>query len=173
VRPVALKPLRRTALLVDPPPGADVSAWPAVIDADEAFYFKPEAGKLLLSPGDETPDRPGDAYPQALDIAVGVERVEAALAIEVRRVAHSWAGLRTFSADRAPVLGFDPEVPGFFWCAGQGGYGIQTSPAMARAAAALVRNEPLPLDIADEGLTVGDLSPARFAPARVKKSGNG
>jgi len=172
-RPVGLTPLRRTALVVDPPPGVDVSPWPAVIDADEEFYFKPEAGKLLISPADETPDRPGDAQPQDLDVAVGVDRVEAALAIEVRRVAHSWAGLRTFSADRVPVLGFDPEVPGFFWCAGQGGYGIQTSPAMARAAAALVRNESLPPDVAAEGLTAGDLSPARFAAGVVKKSGNG
>jgi D-arginine dehydrogenase len=172
-RPVGLKPLRRTALVVDPPSDVDVSGWPAVIDADEQFYFKPEAGKLLLSPADETPDRPGDAHPQDLDVAVGVDRVEAALAIEVRRVAHSWAGLRTFSADRVPVLGFDPEVPGFFWCAGQGGYGIQSSPAMARAAAALVRNEPLPPDVAAEGLAAADLSPARFAAGMVKKSGNG
>jgi D-arginine dehydrogenase len=172
-RPVGLTPLRRTALLVDPPAGVSIGDWPAVIDADEQFYFKPDAGKLLLSPADETPDRPGDAHAQDLDIAVAVDRVEAALAIEVRRVTHSWAGLRTFSADRAPVLGFDPQVPGLFWCAGQGGYGIQTSPAMARAAAALARNEPLPSDIIGEGLTAGDLSPARFARDVVKLSGNG
>jgi D-arginine dehydrogenase len=165
-------PLRRTALLVDPPAGVDIGGWPAVIDADEQFYFKPDAGKLLLSPADETPDRPGDAHAQDLDIAIGVDRVEAALAIEIRRVTHSWAGLRTFSVDRAPVLGFDPQVPGFFWCAGQGGYGIQTSPAMARAAAALACNEPLPPDITAEGLTAGDLDPARFA-RDVKLSGNG
>ena len=170
-RPVGLQPLRRTALLVEPPAGVDISAWPAVIDADEEFYFKPDAGKLLLSPADETPDRPGDAHPQDLDVAVAVDRVEAALDIEVRRVAHSWAGLRTFSADRAPVLGFDPEVSGFFWCAGQGGYGIQTAPAMARAAAALAKNEPLPPDIAAEGLAARDLSPARFARAIAKISG--
>jgi D-arginine dehydrogenase len=160
-------------LLVDPPQGVDISKWPAVIDADEQFYFKPDAGKLLLSPADETPDRPGDAQAQDLDVAVGVDRVEAALDIEIRRVTHSWAGLRTFSADRAPVLGFDPQVPGFFWCAGQGGYGIQTSPAMARAAAALVRNEPLPPAIVAEGLTATDLSPARFARDVVTLSGNG
>jgi len=172
-RAVGLMPLRRTALLVDPPQGVDISGWPAVIDADEQFYFKPDAGKLLLSPADETPDQPGDAHAEDLDVAVGVDRVEAALTMEIRRVTHSWAGLRTFSADRAPVLGFDPQVPGFFWCAGQGGYGIQTSPAMARAAAALARNEPLPPDILAEGLTATDLSPARFARDVVKLSGNG
>lgn len=172
-RPVGLRALRRTALLVEPPAGVDISAWPAVIDADEEFYFKPDAGKLLLSPADETPDLPGDAHPRDLDMAVAVDRVEAALDIEVRRVTHSWAGLRTFSADRAPVLGFDPEVSGFFWCAGQGGYGIQTAPAMARAAAALAQNEPLPRDIAAEGLAARDLSPARFARAIATISGEG
>lgn len=162
-RPLGLKPLRRTALLVDPPAGTDISTWPAVIDADEEFYFKPDAGKLLLSPADETADLPGDAHPDELDIAIGVDRVQAALDLPVRRVTHSWAGLRTFSPDRTPVLGFDPEVSGFFWCAGQGGYGIQTSPAMARAAAALARKERLPLDVAAEGLADSDLSPGRFA----------
>ena len=170
-RPVGLQPLRRTALLVDPPPGVDISAWPAVIDADEEFYFKPDAGKLLLSPADETPDQPGDAHARELDVAIAVERVESALDIEVRRVTHSWAGLRTFSTDRAPVLGFDPEVSGFFWCAGQGGYGIQTAPAMARAAAALAKNESLPPEVAAEGLTARDLSPARFARDVAKISG--
>lgn len=162
-RPLGLQPLRRTALLVDPPAGTDIRTWPAVIDADEEFYFKPDAGKLLLSPADETPDLPGDAHPDELDIAIGVDRVQAALDLQVRRVTHSWAGLRTFSPDRAPVLGFDPDVSGFFWCAGQGGYGIQTSPAMARAAAALARQEPLPADVSAEGLADSDLSPGRFA----------
>jgi D-arginine dehydrogenase len=161
-QPIGLQPLRRTALLVDAPVGLDIRSWPAVIDVDEMFYFKPDANRLLVSPADETPQSPGDAQPEEMDIAVGVDRVQAALDIEVRRVSHSWAGLRTFSPDRVPVLGFDPQVAGLFWCAGQGGYGIQTAPAMARMAAALLKHESLPADIAAEGLRAADLSPLRF-----------
>jgi D-arginine dehydrogenase len=149
-------------LLVDVPAGVDITDWPAVIDADEMFYFKPEAGKLLLSPADETPDVPRDAYPDDLDVAIAVDRVQGALDLEVNRVSHSWAGLRTFSPDRAPVVGFDARVEGFFWCAGQGGYGIQTAPAMSRTAAALARRENMPADVVEEGLTAAGLSPLRF-----------
>jgi D-arginine dehydrogenase len=159
---MGLQPLRRTAMLVDPPEGLDIRQWPAVIDADEQFYFKPDAGKLLLSPADENLTLPCDAQPEELDIALGVDRVQAALNLEVRRIGHRWAGLRTFSPDRAPVVGFDPLRAGFFWCAGQGGYGIQTAPAMARIAAALAKHESLPADIAAQGLTAQDLSPSRF-----------
>jgi D-arginine dehydrogenase len=159
---LGLQPLRRTALLVDPPGGIDIRRWPAVIDVDETFYFKPDATRLLLSPADETPQGPGDAQPEELDVAVAVDRLQTAVDIEVRRVSHSWAGLRTFAPDRVPVLGFDPHVAGFFWCAGQGGYGIQTAPAMARMAAALVKHESLPSDLAAEGLQAADLSPQRF-----------
>jgi D-arginine dehydrogenase len=127
------------------------------------FYFKPDGGKLLLSPADETPTSAGDAQPDDLDVAIAVDRVEKALDIEIRRVTHSWAGLRTFSLDRAPVCGYDPQTTGFFWCAGQGGYGIQSAPAMARVAASLARGERLPSDIAAEGLRGEDLSPARFS----------
>jgi D-arginine dehydrogenase len=161
-RPVGLQALRRTALLVDGPAGVDIRGWPAVIDVDEQFYFKPDAGRLLLSPADETPTAAGDAQPDELDIATAVDRVQAALDIDVRRISHSWAGLRTFAPDRAPVVGFDPRVDGFFWCAGQGGYGIQTAPAMGRTAAALVRRERLPADVAAEGLVAEDLSPHRL-----------
>jgi D-arginine dehydrogenase len=162
-KPLGMRPLRRTALLVDPPADIDIRSWPAVIDVEEQFYFKPDAGKLLLSPADETPDEPGDAQPDELDIAVGVDRVQRALDIEVRRVTHSWAGLRTFTPDRVPAVGYDPVTPGFFWCAGQGGYGIQTAPAMARVAAALLRDVPLPDDVSQEGLRVEEMTPGRFA----------
>jgi D-arginine dehydrogenase len=162
-RCLGLKALRRTALLVDGPPGVDIGRWPAVIDTDEKFYFKPDAARLLLSPADEIPQAPGDAQPDELDVATAVDRVEAALEIDVRRVTHSWAGLRTFAPDRAPVVGFDPEVEDFFWCAGQGGYGIQTAPAMARTAGALARRENIPADVAGEGLAQADLAPHRFA----------
>lgn len=161
-RGIGLQPYRRTALLVDAPVAADITGWPAVIDAEEQFYFKPDAGKLLLSPADETPDVAGDVQPDELDVAICIDRVEAALDIEVRRVSHRWAGLRTFSPDRTPVVGFDREVPGLFWCAGQGGYGIQTAPALARCAAALAQCEQLPEDVVAEGLSAEELSPHRF-----------
>jgi D-arginine dehydrogenase len=160
--PIGLQPLRRTALLVEAPPGVDVRSWPAVIDTDEQFYFKPDAGKLLLSPADETPSTPCDAYPDDLDVAVAVDRVQAALDIDIQRVSHSWAGLRTFTSDRAPVVGFDPRVPDFFWCAGQGGYGIQTAPAMSSVVAALAKRESMPANVLREGLSAEDLSPQRF-----------
>jgi len=161
-RPLGLKAMRRTALLVDAPAGVDIRHWPAVIDADEQFYFKPDAGRLLMSPADETPVPPGDAQPEDIDVATGVDRVQAALDFEVKHVRHCWAGLRTFCPDRVPVVGFDAHVPGFFWCAGQGGYGIQTAPALARTAAALAMQRPLPPDVAAEGLAAENLSPHRF-----------
>lgn len=162
-RPVGLQPLRRTAVLVDPPADIDVRQWPTVMDVDEQFYFKPDAGKLLLSPADETPDRPSDAQPNEIDIAIGVDRVQSALCLEVRKVNHSWAGLRTFAPDRVPVVGFDPVLPGFFWSVGQGGYGIQSAPALARAISALARHQAFPDDIIAEGLVAETLSPRRFS----------
>jgi D-arginine dehydrogenase len=159
---IGLQPMRRTAVLVDPPEGARIDDWPMVIDADETFYFKPDAGLLLLSPADETPSEPCDAQAEEWDVAVAVDRVQTATRLEVRRVKHRWAGLRSFVADRAPVAGFDSDLPGFFWLAGQGGYGIQTAPALARTAASLVLGEPLPSDLADAGVDARALSPARL-----------
>lgn len=164
-QPVGMRALRRTAVLVDAPSDVDIRSWPAVIDADEQFYFKPEAGKLLLSPADETPTPPCDAQPDELDVAIAVDRVQASLAIDVHRVSHRWAGLRTFAPDRVPVVGYDPHVPGLFWCAGQGGYGIQSAPALARTAAALAQRIALPQDVVDEGLVVENMSPGRFRDA--------
>ena len=132
-----------------------------VVDAEEGFYIKPDAGLLLISPADETPSPPCDAQPEELDIAICVDRIETAFDIPVRRIAHKWAGLRSFVADKCPVIGFAPDAEGFFWLAGQGGYGIQSAPAAARAAAALVLKQPLPEDIAAEGVTAEALSPAR------------
>jgi len=148
--PLGLEPKRRTAFLVAPPEGADMSRWPVVTaDIDEKFYFRPDAGMLFCSPADETPSPPTDARPEELDIALAVERIEAALAITIRRIAHQWAGLRTFAPDRTPVVGFDPRARGFFWLAGQGGYGIQTAPAMARIGAGLVTGTALDAEAAD------------------------
>jgi D-arginine dehydrogenase len=163
--PLGLAVLRRSAALIDAPPGTDVAGWPAIFDAEDQFYLKPDAGRLLISPADEEAVAPGDAYAEDVTIAVAVERIQAALELDVRRVHRSWAGLRTFAPDRDPVIGYDAAVPGFFWCAGQGGYGIQTAFAFSRAAAALARREALPRALADEGLTGASLSPARFAGA--------
>jgi len=131
---LGFRPLRRTALTVDPPPGIEIDAWPNMIDAEESFYFKPEAGRILISPADETPSEPCDAQPDDFDVAVGVDRFERAMGMEIRRVQSRWAGLRTFAPDRLFVAGFDPRCEGFFWLAGQGGYGIQSAPALAQMA---------------------------------------
>lgn len=160
--PLGLRAMRRTAALIDAPEGLTVDAWPVVFDVDEQFYFKPEASRLLISPAEEEPQPPGDVYADDLMVATGIERIEAALDLEVRRVGHSWAGLRTFAPDRNPVIGFDAGVPALFWCAGQGGYGIQSAPACAQLAAALARGEAVPGPIAAEGVTAEAVSPARF-----------
>lgn len=160
--PVGLQPKRRTAILVNPPADLDPRGWPAVIDIGEQFYFKPDAGKILMSPADETPVEPHDAFPDEMDMAIAVDRVQQVADIPVRRIEHSWAGLRTFAPDKTPVVGYDSQLPGFFWLAGQGGYGIQTAPALSRLAGALVRREGIPGDLADRGIDANQLSPARF-----------
>lgn len=167
VAPIGLVPKRRTAVLVDPVTDSPqvsqgVNGWPMVIDVADTFYAKPDAGRVMLSPADETPMEPCDAQPDELDIAIAVDRVERATRLSVRRVAHAWAGLRSFVADKVPVAGFDPDAEGFFWLAGQGGYGIQTAPAMGRCVAALTGGGTLPADVAALGVTPGDLSPGRL-----------
>ncbi|HMN76337.1 MAG TPA: FAD-binding oxidoreductase [Burkholderiaceae bacterium] len=159
--PVGLVPKRRTALLIDVPGGAPARGWPAAIHVGETFYFKPDAGLLLLSPADEMPCAPCDAQPEELDIAIAVHRFETATGQGVGRVRSRWAGLRSFVADKSPVVGFDPSAQGFFWLVGQGGYGIQTAPAMARAACALAQRKPLPGDLVAQGVRAEDLAPER------------
>ena len=159
---VDLRPLRRTAFLLETPEGVEAAAWPAMIEADEAFYFKPESGRILVSPCDETPSAPCDAWPEDLTIAECVERLQDSADIPVRRILRSWAGLRSFVADRTPVIGYEPGVEGFFWLAGQGGYGVQTAPAAGRVAAALALGEALPTDVQALGLAAEQMSPARF-----------
>ncbi len=152
--PVGLQPYRRTLsqLRVDPPAPYDL---PLVMDALERFYFKPEAGgRLWLSPHDETPCEPCDSAPEELDVAIAIDRLERTVDWKVERVERSWAGLRSFAPDRRPVYGFDPDVPGFFWCAGQGGFGIQTAPAAAKLAADLILGR------------TSDLDPTPYAPDR-------
>jgi len=160
--PVGLTPKRRTAITFDPPVGDGVAAWPCVLDADETFYFKPDAGRILASPADETPSPPCDAQPEDLDIAVTVDRIETATTLQVRRIAAKWAGLRTFAPDKTPVVGMDPDAPGFFWLAGQGGYGIMTSPALGAVAADLITEGGFGEAVSGPGVSAAALSPARF-----------
>jgi len=160
--PIGLVPKRRTAVTFDPPAGADIGAWPAVIDVDEQWYVKPEAGRLLASPADETPSPPCDAQPEEYDIAVLVDRLAQATTLVVPRLRARWAGLRSFVADKTLVAGFDPDVPGFFWLAGQGGYGIQTAPAASRVAAALALGRPMPPEVAAEGVDAAHLAVSRL-----------
>jgi D-arginine dehydrogenase len=143
--PQGLMPLRRTmaVLRLDPPPHPDLMV---VMDAAGRFYFKPDGGRLWLSPHDETPDVPHDVRPDELDLADVIDRFEQVSTARVLRLEASWAGLRSFAPDRVPLFGFDADVPGFFWCAGQGGFGIQTAPAAARLCAALLLGASPPLD---------------------------
>jgi D-arginine dehydrogenase len=154
-------------MVIDVPGGARPDGWPAAIAIDESFYFRPEAGRLLLSPADETPSEPCDAQPDEWDVAVAVDHFERAVGASVPRVLRRWAGLRVFTDDRTPAIGFDPEAPGFFWFAGQGGYGIQMAEGLALAGAALACGEALPEPLAAHGVRAGDLSPARAALARA------
>ncbi|AXQ30025.1 FAD-binding oxidoreductase [Solimonas sp. K1W22B-7] len=159
---IGLQPLRRTAALVDVPGHDGLEHWPLTIDIDEQFYFKPDAGRLMLSPGDETPSEPCDAQPEDLDLAIAVDHIERATTLDIRRMHSRWAGLRSFVADRTPVAGYAPDAAGFFWLAGQGGYGIQTAPALSRFAAAQLLGRGVPTDLADLGLETAALSPARL-----------
>ena len=161
--PVGLVPKRRTAILFQPPPGVDPRTWPSVIDADEEFYFRPDAGRIMASPADETPMPPCDAQPDELDIAILIDRLEKVAKLPVRRIENRWAGLRTFARDKTPVVGYDARVEDFFWLAGQGGYGIQTAPGLSRLVASLARRQPVPADLADLGVTEAALTPSRFA----------
>ena len=158
--PIGLVPKRRTAFTFLPPVGTDAARWPLLLAADESFYMKPDAGALLASPVNEDPTHPQDVQPEELDVALGLHAIETWTTLTPRPT-HTWAGLRSFVADGDLVGGFDATAEGFFWCAAQGGYGIQTSAAMGEACAALARGLPLPAHIADCGLAEAMLSPTR------------
>ena len=160
--PVGLVPKRRAAILFDAPAEMDIDRWPLCVDVDEEFYFKPDAGRLIGSPADETPMPPSDIQPEELDIAIAVDRIETATTMKIGHIVRRWAGLRSFVADKTPVVGFDPRVPGFFWLAGQGGYGIQTAPSMGQMAAELAAGRGVPTHLTDLGVTAEALSPGRF-----------
>ncbi|MBN9135256.1 MULTISPECIES: NAD(P)/FAD-dependent oxidoreductase [unclassified Phyllobacterium] len=162
-KPLGFTPLRRSVAVLPAPEGYDTRSWPVVDDANESWYLKPDGGRLFVSPGDETPVEPHDAYVDDMILAEGLYRYEQAVTIPVNRVERSWAGLRTFAPDRTPVAGFDAELDGFFWLAGQGGYGIQTAPALSQLAAKLIRQQSLPDGLAN---IAPRLSAARFQSSR-------
>lgn len=166
VAPIGLQPKRRAAFLFAPPGGVASAAWPCVcglgVDDGEGWYFKPDAGALLGSPANADPVAPHDVRPEELDIATGIARIEAMTTLQIRRPSHTWAGLRSFVPDGDLVAGFDPSAPGFFWLAAQGGYGIQTAPAMGELAAAWVRGEPMPAPIAAAGVDAASLHVERL-----------
>ncbi len=159
VAPLGLEPKRRTIIAVDPPPGMEIAAWPFAHSVAGDFYMLAEAGRLLVSPVDEVADDPCDAQPEDYDVALAADRLEHYTSLRVTRIAHRWAGLRTFTADRVPTAGFAPGAPGFFWLAGQGGYGLQTAPAMAEIVEALVTGAPWPAGLA--------AMPAQIRPERL------
>ncbi len=158
VRPIGLVPKRRTAILFDPPSGLEIEPWPMANDLGETVYVKPDAGKLLASPADETPSPPTDAQPEELDVAIVVDRMETEFELKVGRISHRWAGLRSFVKDKTIVAGFAPDAPGFFFVGGQGGYGIQTSAAMSSVVSSLIRDGKLPDHVASEGVSPADLA---------------
>lgn len=159
---IGLQPKRRAAFTFAPPAGIDPRHWPCLVSADETWYVKHDAGMLLGSPANADPVHPHDVQPEELDIATAIDRIMQMTTLQIRRPARTWAGLRSFVADGDLVGGFDPAAEGFFWVAAQGGYGIQTSPAMGEACAALARGLPVPERIASLGLTEAMLSPARL-----------
>jgi len=158
ITPINIQPLRRTVIMVALPKTLSPAQWPLVMNPAEGYYFKPDSGKILMTPGDEKPSPPTDAQPEEIDIAYAAHYLEKTTTLKVNKIARSWAGLRNHVADGHPVLGFDPESEGFFWLAGQGGFGIKTAPALGRIAAALIRQKALPQDISDLGLTEKQIS---------------
>ena len=158
VRPLGLQPMRRTIITFDAPAGTDLDRLPFTKTIGDELYFAPESGRLFASPMDEVPSDPCDAQPEELEVALAAFRMEERTTVKVQRIHSRWAGLRTFTPDRHPAVGFAADADGFFWLAGQGGFGLQTSPAMARIAASLIADEPWP--VAD--VSAGDLDPGRF-----------
>jgi D-arginine dehydrogenase len=158
VRPIGLEPKRRTIITFDAPAETKLEGLPFAKTVGDELYFAPESGRLFASPMDEVPSEPCDAQPDDYEVALAAFRMEERTIVTVERIHSKWAGLRSFTPDRHPAVGFARDAEGFFWLAGQGGFGLQTSPAMARIVASLIAGEPWPVaDIAPE-----QLSPGRF-----------
>jgi D-arginine dehydrogenase len=158
VQPIGLQPLRRTIITFDAPAGINLEALPFAKTVGDDLYFAPESGRLFASPMDEVPSEPCDAQPDEYEVALAAWRMEDRTIVKVERVHSRWAGLRTFTRDRHPAVGFAPDAEGFFWLAGQGGFGLQTSPAMASIAASIIAGEPSPVS----DVSLEELSPGRF-----------
>jgi D-arginine dehydrogenase len=158
VSELGLQPLRRTIVTFDAPPGIDLDALPFAKTIGDELYFAAESGRLFASPMDEVPSEPTDAQPDEYEVALAAHRMEERTRVKVDRIHSRWAGLRTFTPDRHPAVGFAADADNFFWLAGQGGFGLQTSPAMARIAAALIAGDPWPMT----DVTEAELSPTRF-----------
>jgi D-arginine dehydrogenase len=162
-QPVGLQPKRRTAFTFAPPEGIDCSAWPAVVGIDESYYFKPDAGQLLGSPANADPVEPHDVVAEELDVAVGIDRIQNATTMTIRRPRNVWAGLRSFVRDGDLVIGWDDRCDGFFWLAGQGGYGIQSAAGVSELAATLLLRANIP-----ERLTAFGVDPEALSPRRLR-----
>ena len=162
VQPVGIQPRRRSAFTFNAPEGMDLSSLPMVCDIGEKYYFKPDAGQLLGSPANADDVEPHDVVAEELDIATGIYHIEEATTLQIRRPNHVWAGLRSFAPDGNLVVGWEPEIEGFFWLAGQGGYGIQSSGGASLLAEALILRQPLPELLVKEGVEPALSSPARF-----------
>ena len=158
VEPVGLQPFRRTIITFEAPAGTDLEHLPFAKTIADELYFAPESGRLFASPMDEVPSDPVDAQPDEYEVALAAFRMEERTIVKVDRIHSRWAGLRTFAPDRHPVVGYASDAEGFFWLAGQGGFGLQTSPAMARIAASLITGQSWPF----ASIAVEELSPARF-----------
>ena len=166
VRTIGLMPKRRAAFTFNAPAGEAIERWPLFLPVDESFYVKPDAGQLLGSPANADPVEPHDVQAEELDIAIAIDRIQAATTLTIRRPNRVWAGLRSFVSDGDLVGGFATDAPGFFWVAAQGGYGVQTSAAMGEACARLIRGLAVPGHVASEGVTEASLSPQRLEPSR-------
>lgn len=162
-RSVGLAALLRSIFMVRSPDPEATKHLPILAEIDSAFYIKPEGDQLLCSPAEETPTAPGDVRADQLEVARAIETIGETTTFQPKSVTSTWAGLRTFAADRNLVLGPEPELPGFFWYVGQGGFGIQTAPAASRVAASVLRGEEVPADVVERGLDVSKLSPSRPA----------
>lgn len=163
--PIGLVAKRRTGIIVDATSGYDVGDLPCIDFVGNGAYIKPDSGKLMASPGDATPTQPQDVQPEEMDVAMLADWIQRETLIPIPRILNSWAGLRSFVADDSPVVGFDSSAPGFFWHAGQGGYGIMMAPALARAAASLCLSGALPDDFQTAGITIDDLGLVRISQA--------
>ena len=161
-KPLGIKPKRRTIIIFKNTDNYIINQWPVVIDIKDNFYFKPEAGKFLASPADETDSPPCDAQPEEIDIALTVERLEKATNLKIKNIEHKWAGLRSFYSDRTPVVGEDNNNSGFFWLAGQGGYGIMTSPSISKILESLITGKKWPKKLEELSINENTLSPNRF-----------